>query len=215
VSIPIARLGLHVTGLDIVPGMLELARRKSAGLPARWVEGDARSFDLGERFRLVFLTGNAFQAFLTRADQEALFERVHAHLQPGGLFAFETRNPRWTDLPPRDEPYLGSFPRLETREEELLNTQTDASGREVRVSNTQAYDHVAQILHLTSYRRWREGEEERTNVTRIALRFTFPQELDALLHYNGFAIERRYGDWNGEPLSGASPSIIMVCRART
>ena len=34
VGIPIARLGYAVTGLDIVPGMLELARRKSAGLPA-------------------------------------------------------------------------------------------------------------------------------------------------------------------------------------
>ncbi len=65
ISIPIARLGFAVTGLDIVPGMLEQARRKSIGLPIRWVEGDARTFDLGEQFRLIFLTGNAFQAFLT------------------------------------------------------------------------------------------------------------------------------------------------------
>src|SRR5215510_9642719 len=95
VSIPIAQLGFAVTGLDIVPGMLERARSKSAGLPTRWVGGDARTFDLGEQFRLIFLTGNAFQAFLTRADQEALFARVRAHLYVGGLFAFETRNPRW------------------------------------------------------------------------------------------------------------------------
>ena len=95
VSIPIARLGFAVTGLDIVPGMVERARSKSAGLPTRWVEGDARAFDLGERFRLIFLTGNAFQAFLTHADQEALLGRVRAHLHDEGLFAFETRNPRW------------------------------------------------------------------------------------------------------------------------
>src|SRR5437868_7193843 len=68
VSIPIARLGLAVTGLDIVPGMVDLARSKSASLLARWVEADARTFDLGEQFRLIFMTGNAFQAFLTRAD---------------------------------------------------------------------------------------------------------------------------------------------------
>ncbi len=95
VSIPIARKGFAVTGLDILPGMLEQARRKSAGLPTRWVEGDARAFDLGEQFRLIFLTGNAFQAFLTLKDQEALLERVRAHLHTDGLFAFETRNPRW------------------------------------------------------------------------------------------------------------------------
>jgi SAM-dependent methyltransferase len=88
VAIPIARQGFAVTGLDVVPGMLERARGKAAGLPIRWVEGDARDFDLGEeRFRLIFLTGNAFQAFLTNADQEALLGRVRAHLHDEGLFA--------------------------------------------------------------------------------------------------------------------------------
>src|SRR3712207_2671019 len=141
--------------------MLARARHKSAGLPTRWVEGDARAFDLGERFRLVFLTGNAFQAFLTRADQEALLGRAQAHLDDGGLFAFETRNPRWADPRRPDEraPHgEGLFAFLETRdEEEYRRTDTDPSGREVRVSMTQAYDHVAQILHWTTYRRWREG----------------------------------------------------------
>jgi hypothetical protein len=46
------------------------------------------------------------------------------------------------------------------------------------------------------------------------LRYTFPQELAALLYYNGFTIERQYGDWNKEPLSPTSPSIISVCRKR-
>jgi SAM-dependent methyltransferase len=226
VSIPLARLGFDVTGLDIVPGMLELARSKSAGLPTRWVEADARSFDLGEQFRLIFLTGNAFQAFLTREDQEALLARVRAHLHDDGLFAFETRNPRWANLATRagEADRLASewhttgrplFAFLETRdEEENWQTYTDSSGRDVRVSRTQAYDHVAQILHWTTYRRWREGDREQTKITRIAVRYTFPQELAALLHYNGFTLRRRYGDWNLEPLTATSTSIIVVCRKR-
>ncbi|HKX27764.1 MAG TPA: hypothetical protein VJ302_08740 [Blastocatellia bacterium] len=44
------------------------------------------------------------------------------------------------------------------------------------MSKTRAYDHVAQILHWATYRRWDEGDQERTKVTRIALRYTFPQE---------------------------------------
>src|SRR5918995_884300 len=56
-AIPIARQGFAVTGLDVVPGMLQRARSKAAGLPVRWLEGDARTFGLGERFRLIFLTG--------------------------------------------------------------------------------------------------------------------------------------------------------------
>ena len=214
VSIPIARLGFAVTGLDIVPGMVEVARSKSADLPTRWVADDARAFDLGEHFRLIFLTGNAFQLFLTRADQEALLERAHAHLHNDGLFAFETRNPR-SATRTRAHPDAQWFPLLETRDEaEEWRIYTDSSGREVRVSTTQVYDHVAQILHVTSDRRWREGDREHTTVTRIALRYTFPQELAALLHYNGFTIIRQYGDWNLEPLTAASRSIIVVCRKR-
>lgn len=220
VSIPIAKLGFAVTGLDIVPGMLERARRKSVGLPTRWVEGDARKFDLGERFRLIFMTGNAFQAMLTRVDQEALLTCARRHLDHEGLFAFETRNPRWAASTRPDPKGLlgathngGLFAFLETRgEEEERRTYTDLNGRTVRVSMVQAYDHVAQILHWTTFRRWDEGDREQTKVTRIAVRFTFPQELGALLHYNGFTMIRQYGDWNLEPLTAASPSIIAVCR---
>ncbi len=209
VTIPIARLGFDVTGLDIVPGMLDQARRKSAGLPARWIEGDGRTFDIGERFRLIFLTGNAFQAFLTNEDQRALLRRVRSHLHQGGLFAFETRNPLFRDSGNRE----GLFVSLETREEvEEWPAYFDAAGREVRVSKTRVYDHVAQILHWTTTRRWNQGGRERTRVTRIALRYTFPQELAALLDYSGFRIQRMVGDWNQEPLGADSPSIIVVCR---
>lgn len=210
VTMPIAQLGFPTTGLDIVPGMLEQARRKSAGLPIRWVEADARTFDLHEHFRLIFLTGNAFQAFVSNAEQAALLQRVHAHLHDDGLFAFETRNPLFPNSSARDGFFL-----LETKPEgEERPSFVNVDGAEVRESLTQVYDHGTQILHLTSRRRWRAGAEEHTSTTRIALRYTFPQELAALLYYNGFRIERLYGDWNYEPLSATSPSIIPICRKR-
>lgn len=223
VCIPIAQHDFTVTGLDIVPGMLEQARRKSAGLSVRWVEGDGRNFNLGEQFKLIFLTGNAFQAFLTRADQEALLHCVKKHLQEEGVFAFETRNPRWAKSPrvaqPESalarSPEKGLFTLLETRdEEESGQSYSDSNGRPVQVSRTQSYDHFAQILHWKTYRRWQEDGKAHTKVTHIAVRFTFPQELEALLHYNGFTIVRQYGDWNLELLTESSPSIITVCRKR-
>ena len=180
-------------------------------MPVRWVEGDARTFDLGEHFRLIFLTGNAFQAFVTNAEQAAVLRRVHAHLDDEGLFAFETRNPLLPTLTARE----GFFVALETRGEEARwPSYLDAQGHEVRLTTTQAYDHVAQVVHLTSTRRWHDGERAHTRIARTALRYTFPQELAALLHYNGFTILRQYGDWDEEPLTAVSPSIISVCRKR-
>jgi SAM-dependent methyltransferase len=212
VTIPIAKLGFPTTGLDIVPGMLERAKSKSAGLPIRWVEADARTFTLHEQFRFIFLTGNAFQAFVTNSEQAAVLQCVRTHLHDEGLFAFETRNP----LFPNTKTRAGLFPVLETSEKE--NEQysfINADGHEVREATTQVYDHGAQILHVTGYKRWHDGEQEHEKMTRTALRYTFPQELIALLHYNGFSILRQYGDWNQEPLNATSPSIISVCRKRT
>jgi hypothetical protein len=201
--------------------MLEQARHKSAGLSIRWVEGDARAFELGEGFPLIFLTGNTFQAFLTNADQNALLQNARAHLHDEGFLAFETRNPRWAKMtgraddwrPPARRENYGISAILETSGQESGHrTYTDVDGREVQESLTQVYDHVAQVLTWTGYHRWYEDGGLKTRVRHTAVRFTFPRELEALLNHNGFEIVRQYGDWDLSPLSAASPSIIVVCR---
>jgi len=223
-TIPIAQLGLDVTGLDLVPQMLDRARRKSesAGLSIRWVEADGRDFDLGEKFRFIFLTGNAFQQFLTNADQDGLLRCAHAHLHDEGFFAFETRNPVWStpatraDFEARIEQSRqngGFFALLETRDEEFpWQTYTATDGHQIRESLTQTYDPISQILRLTSYKRWHDGAEEHTKIGYESLRFNFPQELAALLTHHGFTIIHPYGDWDRSPLTPTSRSIIVVCR---
>jgi O-methyltransferase involved in polyketide biosynthesis len=165
------------------------------------VEADARSFELGKQFQFIYLTGNAFQAFLRREDQEALFASVKRHLAPGGVFAFETRNPSGHDLTNRPE-------------EEFDQSYTSVEGHQVSVSFTQRYDPITQIMYWTSYRRWTVGERDHKKETHIACRFTHPQELEALLHYNGFQIIQQYGNWDKEKLSMFSPSMINICKIK-
>lgn len=203
VTLPVAAQGLDVTGVDLARPMLEHARKKAEAqnLSIRWVEADARSFDLGRQYQFIFITGNAFQAFLRREDQEELLDSVKRHLLPDGVFAFETRNPSGHDL--RNQP-----------EEEFEYSYQSVEGHQVSVSYTQLYDPVTQIMYWTSYRRWGNGERAHTKETHIACRFTHPQELEALLHYNGFEILKQFGNWDREELSAASPSIISICKAK-
>ena len=200
VTIPLAQQGIPIAGLDIVPAMLAHAKHKSEelGLSIRWFEGDARDFDLGEKFGFIYLTGNAFQAFLNNTDQQTLLHNIRKHLTENGVFAFETRNPDWKELI------------TDLNEEEWI-TYTNDKGYRVRIMETREYDHVAQVLAYTLYRRWQEGGEEKERVTRIAIRYTFPQELKALLEYHGFRLLEQYGDWDKSPLRRESPSIITVC----
>jgi len=203
VTIPLAAQGLEVTGIDLAHSMLEHARKKAEeqNLNIRWVEADARSFELGMQYRFILLTGNAFQAFLRREDQEALLASVKRHLAPNGIFAFETRNPSGHDLTHQPE-------------EEFDQSYSSVKGYQVSVSFTQVYDPLPQIMYWTSYRRWNDGKRNHKQETHIACRFTYPQELEALLHYNGFEVVQRYGNWNKEALSATSPSIISICKVQ-
>src|SRR4051812_28191031 len=70
VAIPVAAMGLSVTGVDLAAPMLAHAQAKAglADVDVHWIEADARALVLPRRFGFVILTGNAFQAFLTPAD---------------------------------------------------------------------------------------------------------------------------------------------------
>jgi SAM-dependent methyltransferase len=201
VTLPIAARGIAVTGVDLSRPMLAHARRKALKeqLSVEWIEADARHLHLKQLFSFILLTGNAFQAFLQRADQERLLETVKRHLAPLGIFAFETRNPSGHDL-------------TDQAEEENWFTYTNTGGHIVKVSGTQRFDPLAQVLHWTSYRRWSDSQADHTKITRIACRFTYPQELETLLHYNGFRIIQQYGDWDQSALTAHSEHIILLCQ---
>lgn len=203
VALPIAARGLPVTGVDLARPMLAhaLAKAQQQGLFIDLIEADARQFHIAKQFSFIYLTGNAFQAFLNCADQELLLASVKRHLAPHGIFAFETRNPSGHDLSTLSE-------------EEKWFTYHNVQGQLVSVSGTQFYDPLIQIMHWTTYRRWHDSTGDHVTTTRISCRFTYPQELGALLHYNGFQIAQQYGDWNKGVLAAGSEEIISICRYR-
>lgn len=203
VAILVAQRGLAVTGVDLAAPMLAHAREKAErlGLPIEWVRADARGFDLGRRFRFIFITGNAFQAFQTRQDQAAFLACVRRHLASDGVFAFETRNPAGHDLTTR-------------LEEAFWFRYVNVEGFEVVVSGIQDYDPVNRVLHWTTFRSWHDATGARRKTTRIACRFTDVDTLDSLLWAHGFSVLRRYGGWAREPFTPTSPGIVSICTAR-
>ena len=200
VALPLARRGHAVTGVDAAPAMLAHARAKAEaqGLEIDWMLADARRLALGRLFRLVLLTGHTFQAFLARADQDALLQAVARHLAPGGELVFETRNPAGHDLGPVDDEAEGEY--------------VDADGRRVGVSYSQRYDAAMQVMHWTTHRRWREGAREVRVDRRIDCRFTGPEELEEMLRAHGFAITARIGDWDGRAFEPRDAELILRCR---
>lgn len=157
-TIPMAKTGWEMIGVDIHTGMLELAKRKAQkeALTIRFERQDCTELDLGLVTPLTFMTGNSFQHFLTNDSQDRLFQSVKAHLQPGGAFIFDTRNPLLAEL---------------------------AAGENTEERNTEVYDHLTQLLHCRTEREtWKGGECVNEETETISLRYTFPLELERILH---------------------------------
>jgi hypothetical protein len=164
------------------------------------VEADACDFRLARQSRLVIDTGGMFEHLLSRHEQESLYACVHEHLAPGGTFVVSTVFPKPGGMRTVAEEHWSSYRRPE--------------GHEIRLSGASEYDPVTQTCTETAYRRWTDVTgEETVSVAPLARRLIFPQEMDALLHYNGFEVFERYGDYDFSPLAGDSRMVIHVCRS--
>lgn len=72
----------EVTGLDLSPAMLDLARSLNQGCV--FIQGDMRRFSLGRTFDAVFID-DAVAYMTNREDLAAVFEAAWLHLNPGGV----------------------------------------------------------------------------------------------------------------------------------
>jgi SAM-dependent methyltransferase len=107
----LARRGAQVTGLDLAPNLLALARGYEAQEPLGiiYVQGDAqRAEPLGDR---QFTGCVCVMALINIPDLHATFQSVRRILQPGGWFVFaiphpcfETPHAQWVPLPDPEHP---------------------------------------------------------------------------------------------------------------
>lgn len=91
VAIPVAKaLGRPVTGIDVSPAMLAVARERAAaaGVALDLRKGDMRRLELDEPAALITCPFRSLLHVPTWADRRLAFERVAASLRPGGRFAW-------------------------------------------------------------------------------------------------------------------------------
>ncbi|WP_232695432.1 class I SAM-dependent DNA methyltransferase [Brevibacillus daliensis] len=94
ITIPLAKKGFQVTGVDLSPEMLAIAyeKMKEARVDVTWIEQDMAELML-EKVDSVISFCDCL-SYVT--DEEAVkktFERVYQHLIPGGSFLFDVHSP--------------------------------------------------------------------------------------------------------------------------
>ena len=193
----IAQAGLDATGLDVTAEMLQRAALLSDGLDVEWVVGDARALHLGRRFRLILMTGHAFQHLLTNQDISAFLQGAREHLLDDGYLAFETRNFAAKSFGGSEEPTL-------------WKSVQDDSGRWIDLLIGSRYDPDSGVELLIGERLIREtGQRERST---SSLRYLALDKLNAMLQQHEFLVEQQYGFWDKQPPRADLPEYISICR---
>jgi SAM-dependent methyltransferase len=209
VSLPLARAGHRLTGVDGSPAMLARFREKLAEEPEEvrqrvaLVESDAREFSVPGGFDLAIAPFRVLQHLTTTRDHLACFATVRFHLAPGGRFAFDVFNPHYTLLV-RDRAAEAE----DTPETALPDGRT--LRRTARVTRVRWVEQVSDV-ELIYY--VRGGEAEERLVQAFPMRWFTPPELEHLLARTGFAVEAMLGGFDRQPLTDDAPEIVVVARA--
>lgn len=198
-TIPIAEQGIHITGLDISEGMLSQAKIKAnkKGVKIDWIKADCRNFNLKKKFNFIFLPANSIAHLHDLESIEACFSCVKKHLATKGRFVIDIFNPSLNILT-RDS--SKHYPVAEYPDPDGKGT--------VVITENNVYDDANQINRIKWYYKIDNKEEY---VKELNMRIFYPQELDELLHYNGFIIEAKFGNYNMESFVSTSKKQLVVC----
>jgi SAM-dependent methyltransferase len=197
-TLPFARRGYTVAGVDLSVAMLNQARRKAAedGLDAVFYEGDLCRFELPEKFDLALLFQDGLNYLLSEEQLACGLTRVYAVLNPGSLFIFDLTRPglrpgaqgggiSWADL---DDFTL------------IWESSYNHGDKLWSVTLT-----VFQLVEGGLYTKFREKHQEKEHD---------PELVIELLKKTGFNLLGLYPSFSLEPSEGSDPKLTFVAEKK-
>lgn len=190
----LAANGHRVIGIDPDPEMLRVAAAKGVVDNIEWRLGYSDCAD-ADSVDLFVMSGHVSQVFLDDPSWAKLLRDAWRALLPGGVIAFESRNPdargweRWT------------------RE---LTKRTICSDDE----QTEFWHETVEVrLPLVTYDTWTaDSSAGSPHRTRNTLAFRSQTAMVQSVGAAGFQEPEILGDWDGSAITSSSPEIIVTAR---
>lgn len=194
-TIPLAEKGFNIKGLDLSDEMLTLGREKAEkkNVELNLIKGDMTDFDLGDKFNLIFIPAQSLSSLHEIAEVEKCLVCVKQHLAKNGRFLIELFNPSLEIL---------------SQKPDQIYPQPNIGN--IAVDSKSFYDTATQIKHIELI--FRENDDRPNPILTFKMRQFFPQEIDALLKYNGFRIEHKFGNHLEEKFNSDSPKQLIICQ---
>ena len=140
ITMPLAKRGIKVIGVDISPILLAHARRHAEkNKNIKFIREDMRYLDFDQLFDKGFSAFSSFGYFKTRAEDNMVLESISRSLKPKGLFLF--------DLPNKDfilnnfqksatfkkDGFIFTFKRFFERADSVVKTKLTISGKKRKI----------------------------------------------------------------------------------
>ena len=190
VALPLAARGISVEGVDASAEMVQRLRAKPGGESVPVTIGDMADVPVNGPFALVYLVFNTLFGLLTQERQATCFGNVARVLGAGGAFVIECFVPDLT-----------RFDR--GQRVQALDVTEDAAAFELS-----RHDPVQQRLTIQTITLNEQGMKMRP----LAIRYSWPSELDLMATQVGLRLTERYADWNRRPFEPASTGHVSVYR---
>ncbi len=186
-AIQLGNMGYHVTGLDLSPSSIELAREHAEGV--RFDVHDMREVYEEAAFDWVFNLFTSFGYFDDPEDDRRVVRSVHQMLRPGGGFVIDFLNMKKIlhELVPREEKAEGGIRfRIERQVEKGV---------------------------LAKKIRFQDGNKEYRFEER--LRVLFLTDFEELLNGSDFRITEVFGDYDLSPYQPATSDRLIIVAHRS
>ncbi len=193
IALPLAARGVAVSGIDVSEEMVAKLRAKPGGEDLPVTIGDFADVDIEETFPLIYLAFNTIFGLLTQERQVECFENVAGHLEPGGRFIIDCFVPD-----------LKRFDHYNSRIGVSSIDSVDEHTYEMTI-----YDPVTQRLSSHVVKRSADGESV---VLPVAIRFSWPSELDLMARLAGLELEDRFGWYDLRPFNERSTHHMSIYR---
>lgn len=208
VTLPLARAGHRVWGLDLSPAMLAVLERKLRSLPQevrsriRVSRANMAEFSLNRTFDLIIIPFRGFQALTDPDDVLRCLGSVRRHLTDDGLFILDVFDPG-PDVAAtsRRGEQVDWVKRNPTTGETITRTH-----RERRVDAERQVIHSQMALHISG-----GGKPDRTLTDDFSLKYYYRHQLEILLPSTGYTVEAEYGYYDKRRI-GTGTEFILVCR---
>jgi ubiquinone/menaquinone biosynthesis C-methylase UbiE len=212
VTIPIARAGVPIVGVDSAAEMLARAQEKVhsvGGLPVTLVEGDMRTFELAERFGLAIIPARSFLHLLTPDDHKAALRNIREHLVDGGKLAMNF-------FVPDIQVIAADMDKARGRQALRFSHEFVDPMNEQRIAvwESRFYDTYRQRIHVRfAYERL---DDDGVVVARqhkgYTLCYIFRNEMSHLFELCGYEVEALFGGFDGAPFTADSTEMVWVAR---